>query len=122
MFLQVVKGNEVEPLRNRLLSLEKRRLTYFKELRGKPLHRVFWQVVTPDKGYVYEPKSKPYLDVRPEEKKTGYVIFEILEQTSPVEVSYRPFLSTSVAASADEGEVIQARVGSVLCRGRMGIL
>ena len=57
-----------------------------------------WEV-TVDKGYVYEAESKPYLDVRPEEKKTGYVIFEILEQTNPVEVSYQRFLSTSVAVT-----------------------
>jgi hypothetical protein len=57
-----------------------------------------WEV-TVDKGYVYEAKSQPYLDVRPEEKKTAYVIFEILEQTNPMEVSYRRFLSTSVAAT-----------------------
>ena len=57
-----------------------------------------WEVQV-DKGYVYEAKSQPYLDVRPEEKKTGHVIFEILEQTSPVQVSYRQFLSTSVAAT-----------------------
>jgi hypothetical protein len=57
-----------------------------------------WEVRV-DKGYVYDSKSQPYLVVRPEEKKTGYVIFEILEHTNPVEVSYRPFLSTSVAAT-----------------------
>lgn len=31
--------------RNSLMSLQKARLPYFKELRGKPLERVFWEVV-----------------------------------------------------------------------------
>jgi hypothetical protein len=57
-----------------------------------------WEVRV-DKGYVYDSKSQPYLVVRPEEKKTGYVIFEILQNTNPVEISYRPFLSTSVAVT-----------------------
>jgi len=42
------RGSDVERLRNALLAFQKVRLPYFKELRGKPLHRVFWQVVTPD--------------------------------------------------------------------------
>ncbi len=46
--LQAVRGSEVEPLRSELLSFQRERLTYFKELHGKPLDRVFWQVVTPD--------------------------------------------------------------------------
>lgn len=53
-----------------------------------------WEV-TVDKGYLYQAKSSPYLDVRPEETKTGYVTFEILEQTYPTEVRYRQFLSSS---------------------------
>jgi len=46
--LQAVRGSEVEPLRGKLLSFQTERLAYFKELRGKPLDRVFWQVVTPN--------------------------------------------------------------------------
>jgi predicted nucleotidyltransferase component of viral defense system len=46
--LQGVRGSEVEPLRGKLLSFQRERLAYFKELRGKPLDRVFWQVLTPD--------------------------------------------------------------------------
>jgi len=53
-----------------------------------------WEV-TVDKGYLYESKSKPSLNVRPEEKKEEHIIFEILQETSPVEVGYYKFLSTS---------------------------
>ena len=43
------RRDEAERLRDELLAFQKARLPYFKELRGKPLHRVFWQVVTLDK-------------------------------------------------------------------------
>jgi len=46
--LQRVRGSEVEPLRGKLLSFQREPLAYFKELRGKPLDRVFWQVIAPD--------------------------------------------------------------------------
>lgn len=39
------RGREVERLREKMLSFQKARLPYFKELRVKHLHRVFWQVV-----------------------------------------------------------------------------
>jgi len=42
------RGDEAERLRKDLLAFQKTRLPYFKELRGKPLHRVFWQVLTLD--------------------------------------------------------------------------
>jgi len=43
--------------------------------------------VTVDKGYTYNAKSAVYLpdSVRPEEVKTGYVYFEILQDTTAVE-------------------------------------
>jgi hypothetical protein len=43
--------------------------------------------VTVDKGYTYDAKSAGYLpdSVRPEEVKTGYVYFEILQDTTAVE-------------------------------------
>jgi len=53
-----------------------------------------WEVIV-DRGYVYEPISRPSLDVKPEEKKTEYVVFEILQDTTPVEVKYYRFLSLS---------------------------
>jgi hypothetical protein len=53
-----------------------------------------WEV-TVDKGYVYEPKTKPSLDIRPEEKKTEYAVFEILQDTIPIEVKYHKLLSLS---------------------------
>lgn len=44
--------------------------------------------VTVDRGYVYKAKSASYLpeSVRPEEVKTGYVFFEILQDTTAVEI------------------------------------
>lgn len=43
--------------------------------------------VTVDKGYTYDAKSTGYLpeSVRPEDVKTGYVYFEILQDTTAVE-------------------------------------
>jgi len=47
--LESMKGNEVEEVRTRLLSLQKTRLSYSRgELRGKSLRRVLWQVIYPD--------------------------------------------------------------------------
>jgi len=34
-------------LRKKLLDLAETKIPYFKEMRGKPLDRVFWQIVTP---------------------------------------------------------------------------
>ncbi|MEM2107643.1 MAG: hypothetical protein QXV46_07540, partial [Candidatus Bathyarchaeia archaeon] len=54
-----------------------------------------WEV-TVDKGYLYMSKSQPWMArLRPEEKKTEQIIFEILQETSPVEVKYYRFLSAS---------------------------
>lgn len=46
--------------------------------------------MTVDKGYVYDKKScnLTYTSLRPEETKTGYVMFEILETTIPLEIRY----------------------------------
>jgi len=44
--LQTVRGTEVRELRRKLMALADRDIPYFRELRGKPLHRVFWQVVS----------------------------------------------------------------------------
>jgi predicted nucleotidyltransferase component of viral defense system len=46
--LDNVTSLDMANLRNNLLLLQKTRLAYFGELRGKPLKRVFWQVVSPD--------------------------------------------------------------------------
>lgn len=44
--LQTVEGIEVRELRGKLMALADKNIPYFRELRGKPLHRVFWQVVS----------------------------------------------------------------------------
>jgi len=44
--LQTVRGIEVGELRRKLVALADKNIPYFRELRGKPLHRVFWQVVS----------------------------------------------------------------------------
>ena len=48
-----------------------------------------WEV-TVDKGYIYERKfcNLFMASIRPEETKTGYVFFEILATTTPLEVRY----------------------------------
>ena len=45
--LRLVAGDEAAEIRKLLLRHQKAKVPYFKELRGKPVHRVFWQVVTP---------------------------------------------------------------------------
>lgn len=45
--LSKVRGDKARKSRNALLSLEHPRLPYEKELRGKPLERVYWQIMTP---------------------------------------------------------------------------
>jgi len=40
--------NMIVDLRKQLLSLAESKIPFFKELKGKPLERVFWQVVTPE--------------------------------------------------------------------------
>jgi predicted nucleotidyltransferase component of viral defense system len=42
--LQKISGAQVKELRSRIMALADRDIPYFKELRGKPIHRVFWQV------------------------------------------------------------------------------
>jgi hypothetical protein len=54
-----------------------------------------WEV-TVDKGYVYQEWSgvifgvvqTPSFTLRPEEEKVGYIVFEILKDTTPLEVRY----------------------------------
>jgi uncharacterized membrane protein len=52
-----------------------------------------WEV-TVDKGYVYQEFSSfgtvqtPSFTLRPEEEKVGYIVFEILKDTTPLEVRY----------------------------------
>jgi len=45
--LDKVSGKVVIDLRKKLLGLAETKIPYFKEMRGKPLGRVFWQIVTP---------------------------------------------------------------------------
>jgi len=45
--LNKISGNAVTELRKKLLGLAETKIAFFKEMRGKPLERVFWQVVTP---------------------------------------------------------------------------
>jgi hypothetical protein len=41
-----VKGEEVKVLKRKLMDSADRKIPYFKNLKGKPLHRVFWQIVS----------------------------------------------------------------------------
>jgi len=45
--LDEISGRAVIELRKRLLDLAEAKIPYFKEMKGKPLDRVFWQIVTP---------------------------------------------------------------------------
>lgn len=45
--LDKISGPDVIELRKKLLSLAETKIKYFKEMKGKPLDRVFWQIVTP---------------------------------------------------------------------------
>ena len=47
MRLDKITGKAVIDLRRRLLDLAETKIAYFREMRGKPLRRVFWQIVTP---------------------------------------------------------------------------
>ena len=44
--LEKASGTGISEIRRRLMKLADRHIPYYKELRGKPLHRVFWQIVT----------------------------------------------------------------------------
>jgi len=44
--LKETSGNTVGQLKKKILGLAQTRIPYFKELKGKPLDRVFWQIVT----------------------------------------------------------------------------
>jgi hypothetical protein len=51
-----------------------------------------WEVAV-DKGYVYQEVNfgdvqTPEFTLRPEEEKVGYIVFQILEDTTPLEVRY----------------------------------
>ncbi len=54
--------------------------------------------VTVDKGYTYDSKTTGYLpySVRPEEVKTGYVYFEILQDTAAIEIRHISYLWSSI--------------------------
>lgn len=42
-----VQAQKIRPVREGLLKMVPKRVRYFKELKGKPLTRVFWEVATP---------------------------------------------------------------------------
>jgi hypothetical protein len=42
-----VQAQKIRPVREGLLKMVPKRIRYFKELKGKPLTRVFWEVATP---------------------------------------------------------------------------
>lgn len=44
--LELIKGDIIKEYRGNLLEMAEEYIPYFKELRGKPLERVFWQVLT----------------------------------------------------------------------------
>jgi len=44
--LMNVKGEEIKVLNKKLMASADKKVPYFKNLKGKPLHRVFWQVVS----------------------------------------------------------------------------
>jgi hypothetical protein len=44
--LSKISGKDVIELRKKLLDLAETKIAYFKEMKGKPLERVFWQVAT----------------------------------------------------------------------------
>lgn len=44
--LRKISGNAVPTLRKKLLGLAQMEIPYFKELKGKSLDRIFWQIVT----------------------------------------------------------------------------
>jgi len=45
--LSKISGDAVVETRKKLLRLAETKIKYFKEMKGKPLDRVFWQIVTP---------------------------------------------------------------------------
>lgn len=46
--MKELKGERVSDIRKKLLEMITKKIDHFKELKGKPLHRVYWQVATPD--------------------------------------------------------------------------
>ncbi len=58
------------------------------ETKCLPHYGYDWEV-TVDKGYIYDDEAVTieYLSLRPEDVKTGYVIFEILKTTNPLEIN-----------------------------------
>jgi hypothetical protein len=56
-----------------------------------------WIVIV-DKGYTYDAKASVYLpdSVRPEEVKTGYTYFEILETTTPIEIRHTSMFGSTI--------------------------
>ena len=47
--LSAMTGNDIQKMRNKLLELARaQKITYSKDLKGKPLLRVFWQFLTPE--------------------------------------------------------------------------
>lgn len=45
--LSTVQAQKIRPVREGLLKMIPKRIRYFKELKGKPLTRVFWEAATP---------------------------------------------------------------------------
>lgn len=47
--LSAMTGDDIQKMRNKLLELARaQKIAYSKELKGKPLLRVFWQILTPE--------------------------------------------------------------------------
>jgi len=44
--LIAVKGEKIKVLNKKLMDSADKEISYFRDLKGKPLHRVFWQVLT----------------------------------------------------------------------------
>lgn len=44
--LEKIVGSDINKVRGELLSLAEIKIPYFTQLKGKPLHRVFWQIIS----------------------------------------------------------------------------
>jgi hypothetical protein len=43
-----IQGKSIIELRKGMLELAQKEIPHFKDLKGKPLDRVFWQILTPE--------------------------------------------------------------------------